>query len=228
MECKTFKFEIKQVDEEEGVFEGYASTFTQTPDSYGEIVDKGAFKKTIKENRNRIKTLWNHNIREPIGKPLEMKEDEKGLWVKIKLTLGVQRAKEILALMKDEVINEMSIGFDTITEKMVDGIRHLKEVKLYDVSPVSFAANPEALITAVKGMITTETTANELKEILTHIQALLETPEVEEPEEPTPETPETKEAAELEGVLNSLEAAVDGFDERKAEAALEEALSKIK
>ena len=149
-EEKTFKFELKEVDGEEGIFTGYAATFSDTPDSYGDIIERGAFKKTLKERFKRIKILWNHYILEPIGKPIEMAEDDHGLLIKGKLSLGVQRAREVLSLMKDGVITEMSIGYDTIKQTRVEGIRHLQEIKLWDTSPVTFAANPDALILGVK------------------------------------------------------------------------------
>lgn len=149
-EQKTISFEVKQVDEETGIFEGYAATFSDKPDSYGDIIDSGAFKKSLKEGGKRVKILWQHSVMEPIGKPEEMSEDEKGLLVKGKLSLGVQRAREVLSLMKDGVITELSIGYDTVKEAYKDGIRHLKEVKLWDISPVTFAANTEALIASVK------------------------------------------------------------------------------
>ncbi|MBA7576621.1 hypothetical protein ES708_18462 [subsurface metagenome] len=150
MEHKTVKFEVKEVDEEAGVFTGYAATFSDRPDSWGDIIDKGAFKKTLKEAGNRVKILWNHFILEPIGKPLELAEDDKGLLVKGKLSLGVQRAKEVLSLMKDGVITELSIGYDPMKETWQEGIRHLQEIRLWDVSPVTFAANPEAVVLSVK------------------------------------------------------------------------------
>jgi len=152
IERKTIKFEVKEINEEEGTFIGYGSAFRKTPDSYGDIVDSGAFKKTIKEGKGRIVHLFNHNVNEPIGKPDELSEDETGLLVKGRLSLGVQRAREVLALMKDGVLTQMSIGYQTIKEEMIDGVRHLKEIKLYDVSPVVFAADNEALITSVKEM----------------------------------------------------------------------------
>ena len=152
IERKTVEFEVKEIDEEEGTFTGYASTFSDVPDSYGDIVDPGAFKKTLKAQKGQIVTLFNHSIMEPIGKPTEMAEDEKGLLIKAKLSLGVQRAREVLSLMKDGVITQMSIGYQTMKETYTDGIRHLKEIKLYDVSPVVFAANTEAVITGVKEM----------------------------------------------------------------------------
>lgn len=150
LERKTFKFEVKEVDEEEGIFTGYAATFSKIPDSWGDIIDPGAFKKTLKEMGKRIKILWNHDTYEPIGRPLELSEDEHGLLVKGKLSLGVQRAREILSLMKDGVITEMSIGYNPVKETWAEGIRHLQEIKLYDVSPVTFAANPEAVVVSVK------------------------------------------------------------------------------
>lgn len=150
MERKTVKFEVKDVDEEAGTFTGYAATFSKRPDSYGDIIDPGAFAKTLKEHGKRVKILWNHNVLEPIGKPEELIEDSKGLLVKGKLSLGVQRAKEVLSLMKDGVITEMSIGYDTLKESWQNGIRHLQEVRLWDTSPVTFAANPDAVIVSVK------------------------------------------------------------------------------
>jgi len=151
-ELKTFKFEVKEVDEEEGTFTGYAATFSKTPDSYGDIIDPGAFKKTLKAQKGQIVCLFNHSIMEPIGKPTEMAEDEKGLLIKAKLSLGVQRAREVLSLMKDGVITQMSIGYNTMKETWDEGVRHLQELKLYDCSPVVFAANTEAVIIGVKEM----------------------------------------------------------------------------
>ena len=45
-EYKTVQFKVVATDEETGIFEGYAATFTDVPDSYGDIIEKGAFKRT--------------------------------------------------------------------------------------------------------------------------------------------------------------------------------------
>ena len=229
MERKTLKFEVKDIDESDGTFTGYASTFTSVPDSYGDVVDKGAFKKTIKENNSRIKILWNHSVMEPIGKPVEMYEDDTGLLVKGKLTLGVQRAKETLALMKDGVINEMSIGYDTITEQIVKGVRHLKEVKLYDVSPVTFAANPSAMILDVKAVEHAISTNDiePVKDAVKALQALLEKCEVEEPSPGTPEPEIEPEAAKLDEALDAL-LTIPDFDASEAGRKLDAMLATIK
>ena len=149
MERKTVKFSVKQVDEEAGIIEGYGSTFSKVPDSYGDIVDEGAFTKTIKENSGNIVSLFNHSVNDPIGKP-ELSVDTKGLLARIKIVRGVRKADEVLLLAKAGVITQMSIGYNAIKESWEKGIRHLQEVKLYDVSPVIFAANPEAVILGVK------------------------------------------------------------------------------
>ncbi len=233
MEYKTLKFELKDLDEEEGVFTGYASTFTRTPDSYGDVVDKSAFKKTIKENRNRIKILFNHNINEVIGIPQELTEDDKGLFVKGKLVLGVQRARETYELMKAGAINEMSIGYDTVTEKFegdgVNKVRHLKEVKLYDVSPVTFAANPDAGITGVKAELTRlfkGLNEEKVREAIKALQALLEDNQKQEPETSTP-VDDNQEAAEMEGKLAKIEAELNGFSVKDAEARIDRILQQI-
>ena len=241
MENKTVKFELKEINEEEGTFTGYAATFSKVPDSYGDIIDKGAFSKTLKEHGKRVKILWNHNTMEPIGKPIEMSEDENGLLVKGKLSLGVQRAREVLSLMKDDVINEMSIGYDTITEKFDDAIgskvRHLKEVKLWDVSPVTFAANPEATISGIKseldkllksGRVLSPANKSKVNNAITSLQALLDSATEEtEPSKDTLPSEEVKEAADMELMLGSITAEIEGFDMKTAEARINQLIEQL-
>jgi hypothetical protein len=55
-------------------------------------------------------------------------------------------------LLKRGVIKTLSIGYEVIKQEVVDGIRHLKEIKLYEVAlvPGGLAADDMALITSVK------------------------------------------------------------------------------
>lgn len=153
MERKIISFKVDAIDEETGVITGYGATFSDKPDSYGDIIDKGAFTKTLKENSDSIVSLFNHSIMDPIGLP-ELKQDSNGLLAKIHLVMDLQKARDTLALARAGVIKKMSIGYDTVKSEFIGGIRHLKEVKLYDVSPVIFAANPEARILSVKAATT--------------------------------------------------------------------------
>jgi HK97 family phage prohead protease len=134
---------------EAGEFEGYVATFN-TIDSYGSVIVPGAFSKTLEGRIEKIKLLWNHEQSTPIGKVIELREDETGLYIKGKLSLGVAKAAEVYELMKDGAINTMSFGFRAVKEKMVRGVRQITEVKLYEASPVVFAANEDAVITDVR------------------------------------------------------------------------------
>lgn len=154
-ETKSFKFEVKKLTAE-GEFEGYAAVF-DIIDLGGDMIERGAFKRTIRANNGVFPMTWYHNVRDPIG-GAKVKEDEHGLFVKGKLNLDVQSAKEKHALMKQEepgpVIKALSFGYDTIKQEFDESgkktVRRLKEIKLYEVSPVLFAMQPQAQITDVK------------------------------------------------------------------------------
>jgi HK97 family phage prohead protease len=149
-EVKSFGFETKMVDDNH--FEGYASVFGNV-DSHADIMQPGAFKKTIKEHASRVKVLWQHDPWQPIGVPVVMEEDSKGLYVKAKIS-QTEKGKETLILLKDGVINELSVGYNTVKEDWdkTRNVRLLKEVKLWEFSPVTFASNEKATITGVKSI----------------------------------------------------------------------------
>ena len=175
MERKSFPFELedKGLDPEARTFQGYAAVMGNVDEGNDEIV-KGAFKKTIKEMGDRVKVFFIHDFMQPIGKPLELKEVPRGklpqkllerapdatggLYVKAYIsdtTLG----NDTLTLMKDMVLDELSIGYDAVKHEMKEAedgeedIRLLREIKLYDISPVPLGMNPAAMITSVKNWI---------------------------------------------------------------------------
>jgi HK97 family phage prohead protease len=150
-------FEVKAV-EEDGTFTGYGSVFGNV-DSYDEIVAPGAFSDSLaawKASGRLPPVLWQHRSGEPVGPHLEMTEDTHGLFLKGQLLVGdVQRAKEARALMKAKAVNGLSIGFVPREDSYdrVTGIRTLKKVDLWEVSIVTFPANPQAQIANVKSAI---------------------------------------------------------------------------
>ena len=150
-ERKQVKFEVKSIDEEKGTFEGYASVFRQTPDKVGDIVQPGAFKKTINDHNGEIPLFWMHDIMSPVGLA-KVEEDGHGLKVHGMFTRGVQKADESYLFMKQGVIKSMSIGYDVVKKELKSGVRYLQELKVPDISLVvgSFAADDQALVTAVK------------------------------------------------------------------------------
>jgi hypothetical protein len=154
METKRFNVaaEIKAVDDS-GVIEGYGSVFGNL-DSYSDIVAPGAFAKSLEEAKasGRMPAmLWQHNPDEPIGVWVEMREDDRGLFVKGKLA-ETQRGKEARELIKLGALTGLSIGYTTRTYQVdrENDSRVLTDVQLWEVSPVTFPANSEARITGVK------------------------------------------------------------------------------
>ena len=127
-------------------FEGYASIF-HNKDSYDDIMMPGAFSKTIQENRNRIKVLMQHDSYSIVGLPTELYEDSRGLYFRAKIS-DTMLGRDLNTLIKDKVITEMSIGYNTIKYNMNEdlGTRELLEVRLWEISPVTWGANSLAAI----------------------------------------------------------------------------------
>ena len=148
MLLKNIEFEYKANTEKREI-EGFASTWDI--DLGNDKIEKGAFQKSIRERfpKNKIKILWQHN--EPIGLPIHMEEDSRGLYIVGKFA-KTRLADEALELIKEKVVDQMSIGYDVIKDEISeDGrIRHLKELVLYEFSPVTFPMNPQADIVSVK------------------------------------------------------------------------------
>jgi HK97 family phage prohead protease len=151
-EYKQMQFKMGEYNEEEGIFSGYGAVF-ENIDSGGDIIEPGAFTKTLAEGWERVKILALHNdCWLPIGRPLELREDTNGLFLSARVS-DTSMGKDIKVLLKDGVLNELSIGYDPIVfDYDSDGIRHLREVKLWEVSIVTWAMNPEATITGYKSM----------------------------------------------------------------------------
>ena len=133
-----------------GVFAGYASVF-DVVDSQRDAVLRGAFAASLKAG-HKVKLLWQHDMREPIGVIEELREDHNGLYMKGRLLMEVARAREAYTLMKNGVVSGLSIGYTPkrySTDKST-GVRKLQEVDLWEISLVTFPANASARISVVK------------------------------------------------------------------------------
>ena len=152
LKFKNFEITETKADEKGNLtIEGYGAVFGNV-DSYGDIIQKGAFVKTLAEREGRIAFCYQHDIWNPIGKIKSIQEDEYGL----KLTVMLSAAEEdIQVKVKEGILSEMSIGYRTMESKQEvrDGetINLLTEIKLIEVSLVTVAANPLALIESMKG-----------------------------------------------------------------------------
>lgn len=146
-------FEIKAVDDENEeffTFEGLASTFNL--DLGNDIIEPGAFLESI--NRKSPIILWQHDSREPIGMPMEIRETSEGLFVKVRLPKADTLVKgRVIPQIRVGSVRTMSIGFRSLDDER-DGenprVRRLKKVDLVEISLVTFPMNPEAVITGFK------------------------------------------------------------------------------
>jgi uncharacterized protein len=151
-----YALEIKAAPDEEGTFEGYASPFGGPPDTYGDVVEAGAFGESLAKHRRSGTMplmLWQHDSYEPIGVWEEFAEDGRGLWGKGKLLRGVQKADEAYIRIKAKAVRGLSIGFRMIEAEPIDqggGGMRLKKLDLVEVSIVSFPAAQRARIGTVK------------------------------------------------------------------------------
>lgn len=133
------------------VIEGYASVFGQC-DRGGDVVQAGAYKNslaTLKRDGRRVKMLWQHDPSQPIGVWDEIREDEKGLYVKGRLLEQIERGREAGVLIDAGAIDGLSIGYRTVTARKDDqGHRVLSDLELWEVSLVTFPMLPEARVGA--------------------------------------------------------------------------------
>ena len=141
-------------DENKGMFEGYASVFGNK-DLGNDVVISGAFRKSLRaKGARKIKMLFQHDTKEPIGVYTQIKEDGNGLYVKGQLAMNTQKGKEVYELMKMGAIDGLSVGYRVDAKGYHyderGKRRMLKEVDLMEISAVTFPMNPKARISAVK------------------------------------------------------------------------------
>lgn len=129
--------------------EGYASVFGLR-DQGGDVVQSGAYARSLQalaQSGRRVKMLWQHEAREPIGIWDEVKEDATGLYVRGRLLTEISRAREAAALIEAGAIDGLSIGYRTVrASKDRQGHRTLSELELWEVSLVTFPMLPDARV----------------------------------------------------------------------------------
>lgn len=151
------------VDLAEGEFTAYASTWTREPDSYGDVVAKGAFADTIAEwekSGSVLPILFGHDLVDPfsnLGYAKSLVEDDHGLLVHAVLDLENPKAKQVYRMLKGRRINQMSFAYDVLEDGIVElgdekTARELRKMKLHEVSVVPFGANSDTEVLAVKAL----------------------------------------------------------------------------
>jgi HK97 family phage prohead protease len=151
LEYKAFRLKASDLDEKTGEFEGYVAAFGNV-DHDGDIIERGAFAKTIADNGGVFPGLWQHDVWSPIGASHTMAEDDYGLKIGGRLAMGVQRAREAFELLAMGALKGLSIGYlpVKIGPREPSDVRRLKEIRLFEWSTVTFPANELAVVTGMK------------------------------------------------------------------------------
>lgn len=147
-------FELKAVDDA-GNFEGYAAVFNNV-DLGDDVILPGAFTKVKTTRGGKLKLALYHDLTRLVGLA-DYTQDDHGLLLKGKVNLAVSYARDAYELMKSEILDSMSIGFNTIKADFEDRagrrVRLIKEAELWEASFVPFGMNPAAQVLTVKSDI---------------------------------------------------------------------------
>jgi HK97 family phage prohead protease len=140
--------EIKSLDLH-GRFAGYASVF-DVVDHQRDRVRVGAFQQSLKARLPQL--LWQHQWENPIGIIEEIFEDDRGLYVRGRLLMEVEKAREAYALLKAGALRGLSIGYQAKQARRDPdtGVRELLQIELFEISIVTMPANAQANVTVLK------------------------------------------------------------------------------
>jgi HK97 family phage prohead protease len=192
MEHKTKEFTLIKSADDAGTISGYFSTYDRIPDSYGDVIAKGAFAETIakrKESGHPFPLCWNHDLNQIIGSvdPDSIEDTEKGPFMTASF-FNTPLAQEKREIVKSGVVYQFSFAYDVLEAgpvELEDGIKanELRKLDLFEVSIVPIPANQNAVMTDVKaGRRNRKSDEETIKQIISLAQSLLD--EVDDTEDP--------------------------------------------
>lgn len=155
-----FEFKVEEANESAqiGTIKGYASTFGNVDQGF-DIVERGAFAKSISEKKGRFPILLDHDVTKPIGWNLDAEENEYGLKISGEIQLvtpdAINRYRFAKRALELNTQCGLSIGYAVIKaepDRDRPIIRRLKELKLWEYSFVTFPMNEMAGIDSVKSL----------------------------------------------------------------------------
>lgn len=178
-------FEMKA--DEVGGISGFFSTYDKTPDSYGDIIEPGAFTKTLekrKESGHPFPLCFNHDFDKVIGAVDSVEDTEKGPYIEAHF-LDTQQAQDVRKMLQSGAIYQFSFAYDVLSsrqpneeEKKAGVTNVLTEVEVYEVSVVTVPANQNAVATEIKaGRRNRKSDEDTIKSIIELAQSLLDEPE---------------------------------------------------
>ena len=140
--------------EADGTFSGYAAVFGNIDLGY-DVIEAGAFKSAKTTTDGKLRIALDHNLKQLAGKA-SFRQDDHGLWVEGQLSLGVSYVKDAYQLMRDGVLDGLSVGFNILRdgsdyeERSGKFVRVIQAAELWEFSLVAFGMNPLAKVESVK------------------------------------------------------------------------------
>ena len=201
--------------DEVGKVAGFFSTYDKEPDSYGDIIEPGAFTNTIEKRKatgHPFPLCFNHDFDKVIGRVESIEDKDVGPYIEATF-LDTQLAQDVRTMLKSEAIYQFSFAYDVLKrrdpteeEKAAGVMNVLQEIELFEVSIVTVPANQHAVVTEVKsvepetkqGKRNSRKDADVINQIIELAKSLLDEPDdTTEPEENSKEAePEVNAAAE--------------------------------
>lgn len=219
--------------DETGKIAGFFSTYEKTPDSYGDIIEPGAFTETIKkraETGHPFPLCWNHDFSSVIGRIDTVEEKENGPYIEATF-LDTTLAQDVRKMVQSGAVYQFSFAYEVLkwrepnAEEKANGVLNvLQELEVFEVSVVTVPANQNAVVTDIKSAIEAEVKAGRrnnksdeetIKEIIKLAQSLLETKDEVEDKPETEEENGEKAAPEVN--VAAEEPMVSGNSKRASE-----------
>ena len=209
---KSFEMKANEV----GKVAGFFSTYDKEPDSYGDIIEPGAFTETIEKRKatgHPFPLCFNHDFSAVIGAVDSIEEKDIGPYAEASF-LDTTQAQDVRKMLQSGAIYQFSFAYDVLErrdpteEEKAAGIQNvLQKVELFEVSIVTVPANQHAVVTEVKsvepetkqGKRNSRKDADKINQIIELAKSLLEEPEDKPAEdeaksaEPTAEVNEASE-----------------------------------
>jgi uncharacterized protein len=153
LEFKDCELELKvAAGDGPGILEGYAAVFGNV-DRAGEVIEPGAFARSLEEFKASGFLCNGHNWKEELGTIVDAKEDDRGLYVVAEFfsTPDAQQVRSRLAEKQARGRRQgMSIGYRVKSAEKRNGVRYLQDIDVMEASVVTVPANPQAQVSAIK------------------------------------------------------------------------------
>ena len=193
MEHKYKEFPMQKSEGDAGTISGYFSTYDRIPDSYGDVIAKGAFTETIqkrKESGHPFPLCWNHDLNMIIGSvnPEDIEDTDKGPLMTASF-FNSELAQEKREIVKSGVVFQFSFAYDVLEAgptELEDGTKanELRKLDLFEVSIVPIPANQNAVMTEVKaGRRNSKSDEDKIKQAIALLQSVLDTEDSDDGED---------------------------------------------